>query len=99
MREGKIIAAESPAGLKKTFFPTPVYEFDPKEKLSFSDISALERHPSFAFFEPYGLRFHAAVREGAAWDEARGSLEKKFNIRVIPPTLEDVFIRAVEAKS
>ena len=38
MREGKIIAADSPAGLKKTLFPTAVFEFDPKEALSFSEI-------------------------------------------------------------
>jgi len=99
MREGKIIAADSPAGLKKTLFPTPVYEFDPKEALSFSEISALEKHPAFAFFEPYGLRFHAAVHEGGLWETARTQLERKFTIRVIPPTLEDVFIRAVEARS
>jgi len=99
MREGKIIAADSPAGLKKTLFPTAVYEFDPKAPLSFSEISALEKHPAFVFFEPYGLRFHAAVQSDASWAEARAQFEQKFTIRSIPPSLEDVFIRAVEAKA
>jgi ABC-2 type transport system ATP-binding protein len=99
MREGKIIAADSPAGLKKTLFPTAVFEFDPKMALTFSEISALEEHPAFSFFEPYGLRFHAAIRSDASWAEARPQFEQKFNIRPIPPSLEDVFIRAVEAKS
>jgi len=45
------------------------------------------------------LRFHAAIRSDATWAEARPQLEQKFNIRAIAPSLEDVFIRAVEAKA
>ena len=96
MREGKIIATDTPHGLKKALFPTDVFEFDPKEILSFSEIVALKTHEAFSFFEPYGLRFHAAIRSPELWATARPQLEKKFNIRAIPPSLEDVFIRAVE---
>jgi ABC-2 type transport system ATP-binding protein len=96
MREGKIIATDSPAGLKKTFFPMPVYEFDPIEPLRFSEISALASHEVFSFFEPYGLRFHAAIKNEEAWERAQGELAKKFHIRPILPSLEDVFISAVE---
>ena len=98
MREGKIIAADSPAGLKKTYFPTPVFEFDPKEPMSATETSTFKKNPVFAFFEPYGLRFHAAVHSGAAWEESRSQFESKFTIRAIPPSLEDVFIRAVETR-
>jgi ABC-2 type transport system ATP-binding protein len=96
MREGKIIASDSPAGLKKSLFPTPVYEFDPIEPLRFSEISALASHEAFSFFEPYGLRFHAAIRDEEAWDRAQGEFSKRFHIRPILPSLEDVFICAVE---
>jgi ABC-2 type transport system ATP-binding protein len=99
MREGRIIALDSPKGLKQSTFPMPVFEFDPKESLSFSEISKLGHDPVFTFFEPYGLRFHASIRSGEEWERARPGFEAKFNVREISPSLEDVFIRAVEAKS
>jgi len=96
MREGKIIATDSPDGLKKTFFPTPVYEFEPKQPLPYAELGSLQNHEAFAYFEPYGLRFHAALRRPETWDEVRPQFENKFNITSIKPSLEDVFIRAVE---
>ena len=96
MREGKIIATDSPEGLKKMMFPTPVFEFDPKHALSFAEINAFEHHEAFSFFEPYGLRFHAAIRTEEAWARFRPAFEETFRIRPIHPSLEDVFIRAVE---
>jgi ABC-2 type transport system ATP-binding protein len=96
MQQGKIVALDSPAGLKKRYFPTPVFEFDPKESLTFADVVAFERHRAFSFFEPYGLRVHAALRDETAWDQVREELESKFHVRSIAPSLEDVFIRAVQ---
>jgi hypothetical protein len=96
MREGRIVATDSPAGLKKALFPTTVLEFNPKVPLSFAEISALETHEVFSFFEPYGLRFHAAIESQELWERERAQFEQKFHIRTIQPTLEDVFIRAVE---
>jgi ABC-2 type transport system ATP-binding protein len=98
MREGRIVEADSPDGLKKKLFPTPVFEFDPKEALGFSEISALESHEAFEFFEPYGMRFHAALSDPEIWERVRADFEKKFNIHPIRPSLEDVFIRAVEKR-
>lgn len=98
MREGKIIAMDSPEGLKKTYFTTPVFELDPIEPLRFDDTAALKTNPAFAFVEPYGLRFHAALRNEKDWDMIRPQFEQTFRIRPIAPTLEDVFIRAVEAR-
>ena len=96
MREGRIIALDSPGGLKATTFRTPMLEFDPKASLSFAEISAMARHKVFLFFEPYGLRFHAAIKSEAEWENVRPEFEKKFSIRRIKPSLEDVFIRTVE---
>jgi ABC-2 type transport system ATP-binding protein len=98
MREGKIIALDSPGGLKKSLFSTPVYEFEPIVPMRFSDISALASSEAFSFFEPYGMRFHAAIGNDAAWERSRADLEKQFHIRPILPTLEDAFIRAVEGE-
>ena len=96
MRDGKIIALDTPQQLKSATFPLPVFEFDPKVNLSFSDISALEHHEAFSFFEPYGLRFHAAIRNEEEWKLARPQFEAKFNIKQVSPSLEDVFIKTIE---
>jgi ABC-2 type transport system ATP-binding protein len=98
MREGKILALDTPDGLKRSTFPMPMLEFDPKESLSFADISEMARHEVFLFFEPYGLRFHASVRSEDEWEKVRRRFEERFTIRQITPTLEDVFIHTVEGK-
>ncbi|HLE01508.1 MAG TPA: ABC transporter ATP-binding protein [Bdellovibrionota bacterium] len=98
MREGRIIALDTPENLKRVVFPGAVFEFDPKTPLSFAEVAAIEHLDLFTFFEPYGLRFHAAIREGKDWDRARPELERKFTIRKIEPSLEDVFIKTVEGK-
>jgi len=96
MRDGRIIALDSPAGLKASTFQTPLLEFAPRESVRFADVAALAQEGAFLFFEPYGLRFHAAVGGEAIWERMRPEFEKRFFIREIEPTLEDVFIRAVE---
>ncbi len=99
MREGRIIALDSPEGLKTATFSTPMLEFDPRESLSFAEVSAFARHDVFLFFEPYGLRFHAAIKSEDAWETVRNDFEKKFTIKRIKPSLEDVFIQTVEGKT
>jgi ABC-2 type transport system ATP-binding protein len=98
MRDGQIVALDTPEALKKSTFPLPMYEFDPLAKLNYDQILALEGEPVFSFFEPYGLRFHASVNDVAAFEGKRAEFEKLFQIRLIKPTLEDVFIQSVEAK-
>ncbi len=97
MRDGKLIALDTPAGLKKKAFPEEVFEFDPIKPMSFGELSSFEHNEAFSFFEPYGLRFHAAAASPAAWKRWAPELEKTFHIRSIAPSLEDVFIRFVES--
>lgn len=98
MRDGKIAALNTPANLKAQTFNMPMYEFDPKHKLSFADVSALQHEPMFTYFETYGLRFHAEIRSHESWEANKHKLDTLFNIRQITPTLEDVFIKVVEAQ-
>jgi len=98
MREGKLVATDSPAGLKKSVFPEQVFEFDPIRELSFADLAAFEKHEAFSFFEPYGLRFHAAASSPKSWAAWAPKLEKTFRIRPVSPSLEDVFIRVIERR-
>jgi ABC-2 type transport system ATP-binding protein len=99
MREGKIIALDTPTGLKQSTFPMPMLEFDPKEPLSFAEVSAMARHDVFSFFEPYGLRFHASIKSEEEWERVRPQFEDTFIIKRITPSLEDVFIHKVEGQT
>jgi hypothetical protein len=75
-----------------------MFEFDPKRKIRFEELVQLKEEKVFSFFEPYGLRFHASIRSETQWEKERTRFEKDFTIRKIDPTLEDVFIKAVEGK-
>ena len=99
MRQGRLVAVDTPAGLKKASFPEPVFEFEPIGPVPFAQLEGYERHEAFSFFEPYGPRFHAAPRSAGAWERWRPELERVFRIRPISPSLEDVFIRMVERAS
>jgi ABC-2 type transport system ATP-binding protein len=98
MRDGRLIAEDSPAGLKKLIFPEPVFEFDPIKPLSFSELKSFETHEAFSFFQPYGHRFHAAAANAEVWARRAPDLRTIFSIRPIAPSLEDVFIRAIEGR-
>ena len=98
MRDGRLVAEDSPAGLKKTVFPESVFEFEPIKPLTFFELKSFEKHEAFSFFQPYGLRFHAAAANPKIWERRAPDLEKVFHIRPIPPSLEDVFIRTIEGR-
>jgi len=98
MREGQIVALNTPEALKHETFPLPMYEFDPLKRLNYDQILELEKNEAFSFFEPYGLRFHASIRNVELFEAQRAQFESRFRIKPIKPSLEDVFIRSVEAK-
>jgi len=98
MRDGKIIALNSPEQLKVDTFTTSLYEFDPIHKMNFKNISDLSHEGIFSFFEPYGLKFHASFKSESIKKSNFDRLNAQFNIRKISPSLEDVFIKSVETR-
>jgi ABC-2 type transport system ATP-binding protein len=94
MRTGKLIALDSPSGLKKSAFPEPLYEVQAGEKAPGDWADRLKRDPSVIDAAPYGLRWHFGVRDEAAFRR----LTAAYETRRIEPTLEDVFVRLVEGK-
>ncbi|MEW6332355.1 MAG: ABC transporter ATP-binding protein, partial [Pseudomonadota bacterium] len=96
MRSGRIVALDTPAQLKRQVFPGPLYELDPRGRTDFARLQQLGHDPEIEYFEPYGLRFHAAFRDSPAAARLRDGLDREFRVRQIAPTLEDVFIRLVE---
>ena len=94
MRTGKLIALDSPEGLKKSSFPEPLYEVQAGGGAPADWAARLKRDPSVIDAAPYGLRWHFAVRDEAGFRRAASA----FETRRIKPTLEDVFVRLVEGK-
>lgn len=99
MRTGEIIALDTPANLKKNTFPDPLFELDPKIKLPEDLLTSLHANEAISSIESYGMKYHLIVQSPQKWDNLRNEISKYFNIRQIPPSLEDVFIRLVEGDS
>jgi ABC-2 type transport system ATP-binding protein len=98
MRAGKLIALDSPAGLKTSSFPEPLYELTPAAGALAALMDRVRADPSVFDVAPYGLHFHLSVRDQAGFDRLAAAVADQAATRRIPPTLEDVFIRLVEGK-
>lgn len=96
MRSGEIIALDTPENLKKNTFPDPLFELDPKLNLPSELLHNLHMNEAVLSLESYGMKYHLIVRDLKNWNRLKQELLVHFNIRQIPPSLEDVFIRLVE---
>ena len=94
MRSGKLIALDSPEGLKKTTYPDMLAE-----------VRFLSgRHEPGSVFEkegitawwPYGLKYHVVFDSKPHADNFLQKLPSTMTGRLIYPSLEDVFVRLVE---
>lgn len=99
MRTGEIIALDTLQNLKDNTFPDPLYELNPKNSMPDDLLQNLRNNPSIASVESYGMKYHLIVRDPDKWDNVRNEISNYFDIRQIPPSLEDVFIRLVEGDS
>jgi ABC-2 type transport system ATP-binding protein len=98
MRAGQIVALDTPARLKAEVFPDQLFELEAVAPVHYGDMDGLRDHPDVAFFEPYGMRFHVALRKTVGGENLRRELASRFRVQAISPTLEDVFIRTVEGE-
>ena len=96
MRDGKIIALDSPAGLEHAAFPFPLVELSAPASLGKGWLEALGREPGVEEIKPFGMRWHLSVDSETAWARIGNRLPEGLKARVIAPSLEDVFIRMVE---
>ncbi|NOT79936.1 MAG: ABC transporter ATP-binding protein [Bacteriovoracaceae bacterium] len=99
MRTGEIIALDTPMNLKKNTFPDPIYELDPKLNLPAELLHNLRANTAVSSIESYGMKYHLIVSDPSKWEILSKEISVHFNIRQIPPSLEDVFIRLVEGDS
>jgi ABC-2 type transport system ATP-binding protein len=96
MRDGRIVALDSPADLKKKTFHEPLVELTPKAGAVEGWLKALKKYSAVRSVKPYGMRYHAVVSSLAAWKGITRSMAGAFKDKPIKPSLEDVFIRVVE---
>jgi ABC-2 type transport system ATP-binding protein len=99
MKSGELIALDSPKNLKQQTFPLPVYELDPKGTITAEQLSRLQQSKAVRSLTPYGIRYHLVLASESAWQEALPEFDALFALRRITPSLEDVFIELVEARS
>lgn len=96
MDKGKIIAADTPIGLKKKYFPTDMYEltFLKEEQ---KNIGALIEKNNLGSVSYFGQKLHIKPLNAAALHEWIKAQETKdiFTYKTIEPSLEDVFLQAL----
>jgi ABC-2 type transport system ATP-binding protein len=97
MRDGRIIALNSPALLKKEAFPEPLFELTPRAP-SRGWLPKIKREPSVVEVNPYGMRYHVVVKDADSFRRVARRMEDDFHSRPIGPSLEDVFIHLVEGR-
>jgi ABC-2 type transport system ATP-binding protein len=99
MRAGEIIALDRPAALKERTFPQGVIELAPRTPQAGAGLAPLLEQPAAASVQPYGLRYHALIRDPARWLRLEPALAEHFTVTRIAPSLEDVFIELVEGRN
>lgn len=98
MRDGKIIALDSPDHLRDEAIRDPLFELEPLGAADTTLLEKIRKHASVQYFQVHGMRYHVLVGNLPLWEEFAKELSSSFRIRKIRPSLEDVFIRLVEGK-
>lgn len=97
MRAGRIIALDSPAGLKTHAFPGLLLELEAAAGAPPGWETTVSAAPGAGRLAPYGMRWHLAMRREDDWKTLEPRLPAGVTARRITPTLEDVFIELSEA--
>ena len=95
MRDGKLIALDSPLGLKGSTYPRGLVEVDPGAGDWRTRISA---ESGLSQPRPHGLRWHLEEQREGAWEAFAAAQPGLPPWRRSLPTLEDVFLKLVEGR-
>ncbi|MFH1874867.1 MAG: ABC transporter ATP-binding protein, partial [Pseudomonadota bacterium] len=98
MRSGELIALGSPAELKTSSFPMPIFELTPPSKPQANWQEQVKKQGFIDELQTFGMRYHAMVNEPNDFEKYFHDHLPDFTYKKISPSLEDVFIRLVEGK-
>ncbi len=98
MRSGELIALGSPAELKESTFPEPLFELSPSTDAGAGWQAALRSQKFCKELETFGMHYHVLADAPAAFESYVARELPEFSHKRINPSLEDVFIRLVEGR-
>ena len=97
MNRGKLIALDSPAGLREAS-REPLFELEAEEPVK--ALAALDRNPAVRRAGLFGRKLHVTLAEGEGAEALRSELSRHGieaeGLRQVAPSLEDVFIAHIE---
>lgn len=94
MEKGKILALDTPRGLKDQYFPTGPVELTFKQPKQ-TQIAQEIRRQNLGSPAVFGADLRVAVRDAQAFKRFAAAHPEVFSYRETPATLEDVFLKAV----
>jgi ABC-2 type transport system ATP-binding protein len=96
MRDGKLVALDSPAGLKKHAFPWGLVELEVVGEPKPGWDATLRGLSGVLSLKPHGRRWHLEPASARAWAAVHAKVPRGIKAHSIPPSLEDVFLKIVE---
>jgi len=96
MRDGKLVALDTPEKLKDHAFPYGMVELEAIGQPPEGWELAFEVLPGVLSLKPHGRRWHVEPATAGAWAKLKARLPKSLKAHVIRPSLEDVFLKIVE---
>ena len=94
MERGRILATDTPANLKKMYFPTRPVELSFKRNTQ-QDILKQIRHLSFGEVSVFGTKLRIDVSDLPAFNTFCQNHVDDFTHYEVEPTLDDVFLKAI----
>ena len=96
MRDGKLVALDSPEGLKEHAFPFGLVELEQTGEPKAGWDLAFRTLEGVASLKPHGRRWHLEPATAGAWAKLKARLPAGLKPHLIAPSLEDVFLKIVE---
>jgi ABC-2 type transport system ATP-binding protein len=96
MRDGKLVALDTPAALKDHAFPYGLIEIEAGPSAKAGWDAAMRKKPGVLSLKPHGRRWHLEPANGGVYNRLKGALPRGLKAKRLAPSLEDVFLKIVE---
>ncbi|HBU70432.1 MAG TPA: ABC transporter ATP-binding protein [Elusimicrobia bacterium] len=96
MRSGRLIALDSPQGLKKSAYPEPLLRLSGLGRSDSELLAKISADPAVEKIWPFGMRYHASLKSEEQLESFKKRLPERVSVERISPSLDDVFLKLVE---